>query len=282
MTNEDDQVGPGWCWIADNYNLERLLFHYSLHPLSLLLTLVFLFIDMFALTILYVILFVYIYLQSRKFGRTQSSVDNYSSSHEMQRWQSNLEAGTGAPPPTFQNIMTTQTVTIITETPAASIRRVRNSEENARRRVTQVAVRLLCYPIVYICLTVPVSIARLAHFTGHDWNLTAIHVGAGIYVCSGWVNVLLYTATRKGIISWNWLAPRRKRKVDVPHNLERHERKSGLGNPVSDSSNTAQRVKATESSRQPSDSESDFRVNYGIEHTYGEKLMLDKYINRID
>jgi hypothetical protein len=239
---------------------------------------------MFALSTLYAILFFYIYLQSRKFGPTQSSVDNHSTSHEMQRWQSNLEAGTTAPPPTFQNIMTTQTVTIITETRAASIRRIRNSEDNSRRRVTQVAVRLLFYPIVYICLTMPVSIARLANFAGQNWSLTAIHVGAAIYVCSGWVNVLLYTATRKGIISWNWLAPRRKRKVDIPNPSERRERISRVEIPGSDSSKTAQGVKAEKSWRQDSDSDLDFRGNDGSEriHTDGESLVLDKHINGIE
>ena len=29
LANEDDQVGPGWCWISGNYDLERLLLRYS-------------------------------------------------------------------------------------------------------------------------------------------------------------------------------------------------------------------------------------------------------------
>jgi len=114
-----------------------------------------------------------------------------------------------------QKIITTHSVTIITEDHSTSTRRVRRPDgDHSRRRMTQVALRLLCYPIVYICLTMPVSIARLAHIAGHDWGLTAIHVGAAIYVTSGLVNVLLYTATRKGIISWDWLIPKRKTDTD--------------------------------------------------------------------
>jgi len=167
---------------------------------------------MFALTILYAILFVYIFLQSRKFTNTQSSVDNHSSGHELQRWQGTVDTEAVAPQPGLQRVLTTQTVTVITETHASAIRRVRRNEDNSRRRMTQVAVRLLCYPIVYISLTMPVSIARLAQLSGHNWGLTAILVGAAVYVCSGWVNVFLYTATRKGFISWDWLAPRRRRE----------------------------------------------------------------------
>ena len=178
------------------------------------LIVVFLFIDMFALTVLYFILFVYLVVQSRKLRTSESTGDNQFSTHELPNWQANLKAGNVPPPPTgLKRIMTTQTVTVITETSNAAVRRVRTTEAISRRRMTQVATRLLCYPIVYICLTMPVSIARLAQVSGHNWGLTAIQVGAAIYVCSGWVNVLLYTATRKGIISWDWLAPRKRKAI---------------------------------------------------------------------
>jgi hypothetical protein len=166
---------------------------------------------MFALTALYTVLFVYIYLQSHKFTKSDSSVHDQPSTHELRGWQANLECNVEHPRPALQTILRTQSVTVITESHEAAVRRIRRIEDNSRRRMTQVAVRLLCYPIVYICLTMPVSIARLAQFAGQNWGLTAIHVGAAIYVCSGWVNVLLYTATRKGIISWNWLVPRNKK-----------------------------------------------------------------------
>jgi hypothetical protein len=164
---------------------------------------------MFALTILYTILFVYIYIQSRKFKKSHSSLGTeHSTGHELVGWQATLESNTGHPPPDPQTLLRTQSVTVITESYAAC--RVRTTENDTRRRMSKVAVTLLCYPIVYICLTMPVTVARLAQFAGENWSLTAIIVGANIYVCSGWVNVLLYTATRKGIISWNWLVPRRK------------------------------------------------------------------------
>ena len=195
--------------------------HLSLqsNPFGIQLIVVFLFIDMFVLTTLYVILFVYIYMQSRKFTKSSSSVDTHPSTHELQRWQANLESDAGVAPPDLQTVLTTQSVTVITESHESTFRRIRRAENNSRRRMTQVAVRLLCYPVVYICLTMPVSIARLALFAGHNWGLTAIHVGAAIYVCSGWVNVLLYNTTRKGIISWDWLVPMRKGREESSRNM---------------------------------------------------------------
>lgn len=165
---------------------------------------------MFALSILYFILFIFVRIQSQKFGSTNSSGDHRPLSQELSNWQASLETDTEAPPTKSQEIITTKTVTITTEDRSASIRRTRKSDADlSRRRMAQVAVRLLCYPAVYICLTMPVSMARLALFAGHNWGVTAIQVGASIYVCSGFVNVILYTATRKGIISWNWLVPKR-------------------------------------------------------------------------
>ena len=56
----------------------------------------------------------------------------------------------------------------------------------------------------------PLSITRLSQFAGKQPSLTAVYASATIFCCSGLVNVLLYTATRKGIISWNWLWPKRR------------------------------------------------------------------------
>jgi len=246
---------------------------------------------MFALTILYCILFVYIRVQSRKFGIANSSA-NSQSSHELQSWQANLEVGTGATPTKSQKIITTQTVTVITEDRLGSIYTPRRFDvDHSRRRLTQVAVRLLCYPVVYICLTMPVTIARLAQFGGHNWGLTAIHVGAAIYVCSGLVNVLLYTATRKGIISWNWLVPKRKANTDaqcISSDSSNHLRRYGQSSTshVLASKHSAlvpnvtlRSANAENSSKHDSDLDSNFgEFNYGYEYAVmdGEKLVPDR------
>src|SRR5208282_4898144 len=43
-------------------------------------------------------------------------------------------------------------------------------------------------------------------FTGKSWSLPAVYAGTTIYVCSGAVNVLVYTTTRQGIIPWGRLS----------------------------------------------------------------------------
>jgi hypothetical protein len=170
---------------------------------------------MFALTILYTVLFVYLYFQSRKFKTSHSGTGTGTGTErttgvELPAWQATAESNTGAPCPDPQTFLRTQSVTMVSE---SFTRRARAKENDSRRRMSKAAVTMLYYPVVYICLTMPLTVARLAQFAGKNWSLTTIIVGANIYFCTGWVNVLLYTATRKGIISWNWLVPKRKRPV---------------------------------------------------------------------
>jgi hypothetical protein len=180
------------------------------------LTLVFLFIDMFSLTILYCILFFYIRIQLKNF-RKAASTSEMQSTHELATWQANLEAGQPGQPTAPQQIITTKTVTVTTE--ERPQRRAQTDAERAHRRMSHVALTLLCYPISYICLTMPLSITRLSQFAGKEPSLTAVYAGATIFCCSGFVNVLMYTATRKGIISWNWLWPRRRSSTATPKEI---------------------------------------------------------------
>lgn len=205
----DNNAGAGWCWIDQAYFWERIFFHYSKFSSWSLLILVFLFVDMFALTILYCVLFFYIRIQLKKF-RKATSTSEIQSCHETSNWQANLEAGPPDQPIPPKQIITTQTVTVMTEERPIQRPKMKAEPDRAHQRMNQVALTLLFYPVMYICLTMPLVITRVSEFAGNKWGLTSIYVGACIYCCSGFVNVLLYTATRKGIISWDWLFRRRQ------------------------------------------------------------------------
>ena len=179
---------------------------------------------MIALTVLYCLVFVYIRLQIKKFpsvGTTSTHPTHQSSARELERWQVDLEA---LPPPSRglpPDALTTTKIVSITTTdrrpsimPSLLSSRTTTDSHFARKRMLQVARSLLWYPLIYLCLTTPITIGRLGTFAGDSWGQTLIFVGAAIYSCAGWCNVLLYTATRKGIISWTWCGW--KRKVRVP------------------------------------------------------------------
>jgi hypothetical protein len=164
---------------------------------------------MFALTILYCVLFFYIRIQLKNFRKATSTSD-IQSWHETSNWQANLEAGPAEQPTPPKQIITTQTVTVTTEERPVQRPTIKVEPDRAHQRMNQVALTLLFYPVMYICLTMPLVITRVSEFAGNQWGLTSIYAGASIYCCSGFVNVLLYTATRKGIISWDWLFRRRR------------------------------------------------------------------------
>jgi len=77
--------------------------------------------------------------------------------------------------------------------------------ERAKRRMNTIAVTLLCYPAAYLCLTMPLSVARVAIYCGANFSPAVSYIVIAIFGSSGWVNVLLYTITRKGIVSWDWI-----------------------------------------------------------------------------
>ena len=164
---------------------------------------------MFALTILYCVLFFYIRIQLKSF-RKETSTSEIQSWCETSNWQANLEAGPPNQSTPPKQIITTQTVTVMTEERPVQHPTMKAEPDRAHQRMNQVALTLLFYPIMYICLTMPLVTTRVSQFAGNKWGLTSIYVGASIYCCSGFVNVLLYTATRKGIISWDWLFRRHR------------------------------------------------------------------------
>jgi hypothetical protein len=79
----------------------------------------------------------------------------------------------------------------------------RGSNESQKER-KELARGLLFYPLLYILCTLTLSIVRLADIEGHEWSQIVYFIGASLYACEGWCNVLLYT-TRDGVISWSWL-----------------------------------------------------------------------------
>lgn len=54
-------------------------------------------------------------------------------------------------------------------------------------------------------LTLPISISRISEFRGQELGLTFAYFGAALFECTGFINVLLYMGTRKGLVSWNRL-----------------------------------------------------------------------------
>jgi hypothetical protein len=162
---------------------------------------------MFALSLLYTILFFYIRIQSNKFRAVASSTEQ-TTSHQLQNWQATVEVGSEVVHPSSHPVII-RTATVTTQDHLSTRRNGRSEADRVHRQMNQAAFRLLCYPILYICLTMPIATVALADLAGRLW-FKPIYLASCFYASSGWANVVLYTATRKGIISWDWLTKRKR------------------------------------------------------------------------
>jgi hypothetical protein len=92
-------------------------------------------------------------------------------------------------------------------------------ETNPLQRIHGVSVKLLLYPAIYVALTLPLSILRLYQFSGQSFNLKTIYFGASLWQLQGFCNVILYTTTRKGIVSWDSVKQLFRRRPSKPNEL---------------------------------------------------------------
>ena len=185
---------------------------FLLYFLVLYLIIAFLFLDMATLTILYSILFFFLRRQTKrllKAGGTENRTENRTedlTTATNNQWEVRFgpEDDLEAPPARPSGpVIVTKSVSVYTESQATT-----KPHTNARRtydQINTVSTTLLIYPILYMILTLPISISRISEFRGQELGLTFAYFGAALFECTGFINVLLYTSTRKGLVSWNRL-----------------------------------------------------------------------------
>jgi hypothetical protein len=59
---------------------------------------------------------------------------------------------------------------------------------------------MVVYPSVYVVCTIPLASARMAAMTGHPPSLARLCLSGAIMTSNGWLDVLLYTCTRRIMI----------------------------------------------------------------------------------
>lgn len=209
----DNDTGVGWCWIGASYYWEKLASFYGTFFLLLLLSLGYLFLNMLALTVLYGSVVIYIQIQRRKFSKSMSTFESRSTQKSI-----NTEASQSSQ---VKNSLTTNVSERMTRSNSGG-------EANPIQRIQNVSVKLLLYPTVYVALTLPLSILRLYQFSGRSFNLKTIYFGASLWNLQGFFNVILYTTTRKGIVSWDSVKLLFKRRPSKPNELSHFDSNSSL------------------------------------------------------
>ncbi|CAO2657382.1 Nn.00g035080.m01.CDS01 [Neocucurbitaria sp. VM-36] len=82
------------------------------------------------------------------------------------------------------------------------IHRIRNgyySTEQAKR-VKSISNLMVVYPLVYVVCTIPLASARMASMSGHPPSLKRLCLSGAMITSNGWLDVLLYTCTRRIMI----------------------------------------------------------------------------------
>ena len=246
LTKSDDQSGAGWCYIGPNYFWERIFFTYGILGFTFgayLTPVAFLFLDMVTLTILYSILFFFLRAQTKRLleahTTTEQTADDTFASQPHHQWEvqlgtSNRDVQAPSPASPSGPVIVTQSVAIYTE-PSQPPNGPNAAARRTYQRMNKVSMTLLIYPVIYMILTMPLSISRIAEFAGQKWGLKIVYFGAALFDCTGFINVLLYTTTRKGLVSWDRLKASKNGESDLRPSSRRNGRRIARGtSPASD------------------------------------------------
>ncbi|KAH7100815.1 family A G protein-coupled receptor-like protein [Auriculariales sp. MPI-PUGE-AT-0066] len=79
-----------------------------------------------------------------------------------------------------------------------------------RTYLNKVANKLLWYPTAYLCLVLPISIARVVQLGGKELPRAFMLVAITILILSGFVNGVIYVFTRKALSPFSSWSPQRK------------------------------------------------------------------------
>lgn len=70
----------------------------------------------------------------------------------------------------------------------------------AAKRVKSISNLMVVYPLIYIVCTLPLASARMAAMSGSPPSLTRLCLSGAMITSNGWLDVLLYTLTRRIMI----------------------------------------------------------------------------------
>ncbi len=96
------------------------------------------------------------------------------------------------------------------------IHRVRSGyyKPEEAQRVKSISNLMVVYPLVYVVCTLPLASARMAAMSGHPPSDARLALSGAMITSNGWLDVLLYTCTRK-IMIFNDLPPVDQNGIDT-------------------------------------------------------------------
>ncbi|KAK1579340.1 G protein-coupled glucose receptor regulating Gpa2-domain-containing protein [Colletotrichum navitas] len=175
-----------WCWVNSKYQDIRLTLHYLWIFAALIVT-----------TMIYFAIFLHLQRIARKSGGVISCGD-------VAGRESSLSSSDGASPSSFSVTNSTWKTGSVRDGQRSRIwrpvglttvlRRLPDIPDYARQHT------FLLYPFVYVICTMPLAAGRLASMAGHEVSLAYFCFAGAMIACNGWMDVVLYSSTRRSIV----------------------------------------------------------------------------------
>ncbi|OHF03995.1 hypothetical protein CORC01_00857 [Colletotrichum orchidophilum] len=169
-----------WCWINSKYQDVRLTLHYLWIFLSLILT-----------PIIYLIIFFHLQKLARQNGGVISCCSHSSGAAPSASSCSSSSSGTTS---SCNNHSTVSRAIWRPLSVTKILRRLPGIPDYARQHT------FLLYPLVYVICTIPLAAGRFASMLGHDISLGYFCFAGAMIACNGWMDVVLYSSTRRSIV----------------------------------------------------------------------------------
>ncbi|KAI3556671.1 hypothetical protein CABS03_07107 [Colletotrichum abscissum] len=168
-----------WCWINSKYQDVRLTLHYLWIFISLVLT-----------SLIYFIIFLHLQKLARQSGGVIPCCGHPGTTPTLSGC-SGSSSGTTSSCDNHSTISSTFWRPMCLTT---ILRRLPDIPDYARQHT------FLLYPLVYVVCTIPLAAGRLASMTGHDVSLGYFCFAGAMIACNGWMDVILYSSTRRSIV----------------------------------------------------------------------------------
>jgi hypothetical protein len=107
-------------------------------------------------------------------------------------------------------IIYTSIFTIIRQRVASSF-----YDSETKNRANHAAKLIIAYPIIYVICTLPLVIARLMTMADQTVTFVQLCVAGAMITSNGWLDVLLYSITRRALLFGAEMAPEKARAIDT-------------------------------------------------------------------
>ncbi|KAK1756979.1 G protein-coupled glucose receptor regulating Gpa2-domain-containing protein [Echria macrotheca] len=202
ITNNGARVGGlyvragAWCWINSAFQDLRLTLHY-----------LWIFICLAFTTMVYIAIYVHLQIHSKHSATCCLSASG--SGEHYPNPDPNSHAGVGVPSLSSRTPSLAPSSPRSTMTDMSAVKRLPPLPSSARHPT------FLLYPIIYVLCTAPLAAGRIASMAGNNVPLSYFCFAGAMIASAGWLDVALYSSTRRAIVFSGEAPPSQDTGIDT-------------------------------------------------------------------